>query len=128
LTLNNIQHNCSIIFSHLIKNCFFVTNNIKGIFAGSNASLLSSEISTALTGRNMTLYLMPFSFKEYLSIKNINCYETLLTTEQKAILIGEFNQYVEIGGFPQVIKENNNALKLYLYGNGFCDNPVSYTT
>jgi len=36
---------------------------------GSNAKLLSSEISTSLTGRNKVLELMPFSFSEYLRVE-----------------------------------------------------------
>jgi hypothetical protein len=88
---------------------------MKIFVTGSNASLLSSEISTALTGRNMTIYLMPFSFKEYLRIKNISFSDSLLTTEQKAMLTGEFYQYVETGGFPQVLQENNMSLISFYY-------------
>jgi len=48
---------------------------------GSNAKLLSSEISTSLTGRNKVLELFPFSF-----------------------------HYMETGGFPLVVKENDLEL------------------
>ena len=39
---------------------------------GSNSKLLSKEISTILTGRSLNLNLYPFSFKEFLKVKNIN--------------------------------------------------------
>nr|WP_243684801.1 AAA family ATPase [Methanosarcina barkeri] len=38
---------------------------------GSNSQLLSSEISTFLTGRNKVLKLFPFSFRELLRLKGI---------------------------------------------------------
>jgi predicted AAA+ superfamily ATPase len=43
----------------------------KVFITGSNASLLSSELGTHLTGRNIQLELYPFSFKEYLDYKEI---------------------------------------------------------
>ena len=43
---------------HREKNKVFIT--------GSNASLLSSELSTRLTGRHIVVELLPFSFREYL--------------------------------------------------------------
>ena len=45
---------------HREKNKIFIT--------GSNASLLSSELSTRLTGRHIVVELLPFSFREYLRI------------------------------------------------------------
>jgi hypothetical protein len=83
---------------------------MKLFVTGSNASLLSSEISTSLTGRNMTLELMPFSFKEYLRFKQISYQDSFLTTEQQAILVNAFQSYMHLGGFPQVVQENNKAL------------------
>ena len=40
------------------------------MITGSNASLLSKELGTKLTGRHLTYELFPFSFKEYLESKN----------------------------------------------------------
>ena len=47
-----------------VNNLF--AKKIKVFVTGSNSSLLSSEISTFLTGRNKVLRLYPFSFKEFL--------------------------------------------------------------
>ena len=45
------------------------TEGYKIFVTGSNAKLLSSEIATALTGRNIKIVLYPFSFLEYLNYK-----------------------------------------------------------
>src|SRR5699024_6093126 len=74
---------------------------------GSNATLLSSEISTSLTGRNKILELYPFSFEEYLRL-NERAYEiNRLSVKQKALIQSDLNQYLELGGFPLVVKEKD---------------------
>jgi len=82
----------------------------KVFVTGSNAKLLSSEISTSLTGRNKVLELFPFSFSEFLLFHNKKFDRTKLTSKDKALLIKEFNQYIETGGFPLVVKENDLEL------------------
>ncbi len=82
--------------------------NIKVFVTGSNSSLLSSEISTFLTGRNKIIRLYPFSFKEFLIFKNIKA--EYKTTEEKLTITRAFNEYFEIGGFPLIIKNNDLEL------------------
>jgi len=83
---------------------------IKIFVTGSNARLLSSEISTSLTGRNKLIELYPFSFSEYLRfIGNHNDLDRL-TPKSKALLLKDFNNYIETGGFPMVVKENDTEL------------------
>ena len=82
----------------------------KFFLTGSNASILSSEISTSLTGRNKTLELYPFSFNEYLRIKNINFNSKVLTTNAKNTLTRAFNEFLREGGFPLVVRENDMGL------------------
>ncbi len=77
---------------------------------GSNARLLSSEISTSLTGRNQVLALFPFSFSEYLRYKKSGFDLKKLSSTAKALLIKNFNEYLEMGGFPLVVKENDLEL------------------
>ncbi len=74
---------------------------------GSNAKLLSSEISTSLTGRNKVLELMPFSFSEYLRVEG-RAYEVeRLSVKQRSLLLNDLNAYLETGGFPLVVKEKD---------------------
>lgn len=83
---------------------------LKIFVTGSNARLLSSEISTSLTGRNKIIALYPFSFSEYLKLKAKNYNLQMLSSKQKALLIHDFEHYLEMGGFPLVLKENDTEL------------------
>src|SRR3989338_2634038 len=42
------------------------------VITGSNASLLSGELGTKLTGRHLQMELFPFSFREFLSMNKEN--------------------------------------------------------
>ena len=59
---------------------------------GSNSKLMSSEISTYLTGRYVTIPVFPLSFEEYLAFKAGS------SLSQKELL----NEYIRYGGFPIV--------------------------
>lgn len=89
-----------------VNNLF--AKKIKVFVTGSNSSLLSSEISTFLTGRNKVLKLYPFSFKEFLKFKNIA--ENPKTSNERVTLMNAFEEYFEKGGFPLVIKNNDLEL------------------
>ncbi|MCF8219565.1 MAG: ATP-binding protein [Bacteroidales bacterium] len=82
----------------------------KVFVTGSNAKLLSSEISGSLTGRNRVLKLFPFSFSEYLRYIGHNYFPEKLSSKNKALLLKDFNHYLETGGFPVVVKENDTEL------------------
>jgi predicted AAA+ superfamily ATPase len=77
---------------------------------GSNAKLLSSEISTSLTGRNKLIELYPFSFSEYLRFIGNSYALNRLTPKSKSLLLKDFNNYTATGGFPLVVKENDTEL------------------
>ena len=74
---------------------------------GSNASILSSEIATSLTGRNKVLELMPFSFNEYLRFKNIPAGVEHLSTKKRLQITGAFDAFMSEGGFPLAVREND---------------------
>ena len=59
---------------------------------GSNSKLMSSEISTYLTGRYVMIPVFPLSFEEYLTFKAKS------GLSQKELL----NEYIRYGGFPIV--------------------------
>ena len=79
----------------------------KVFVTGSNARLLSSEIATALTGRNRVITLFPFSFNEYLRFKGHEYQLDALTTATKSQLLADLNAYQRTGGFPLVVQEDD---------------------
>lgn len=85
----------------------------KCFVTGSNSNLLSQEISTYLTGRHVDKMLFPFSFKEYLTYKNINV--DLDSTKSRTLIIKEFKNYFKIGGFPEVVLTNDTSILLNIY-------------
>lgn len=77
----------------------------KFYITGSNASLLSKELGTKLTGRYLPIELFPFSFGEYLQFKKM-AYSNLahLTTVERGILKNAFVHYLKGGGIPQALQ------------------------
>lgn len=77
----------------------------KIFITGSNAKLLSSELSTLLTGRHMDIEVYPFSFLEYLKYKGIEFENKMLyRTSDRAKLRKYFENYISLGGFPEVVQ------------------------
>ena len=92
-------------------NRIYEFENTKIFVTGSNASLLSSEISTALTGRNRQINIFPFSFKEFLSLKGFKKNkEDLYLREKRVQLKNLFKTYVKLGGFPEVLKNEDLSI------------------
>lgn len=82
--------------------------NKKIYLTGSNASMLSKELGTRLTGRHIQIELFPFSYKEFRGFKKMDKN------------LDSVRKYLEIGGFPEYIieskKENlQQLLKDILY-------------
>jgi hypothetical protein len=73
--------------------------------SGSNATLLSKEISTKLTGRNLPINLYPFSFEEYVWTKMPKFQMNDIYNQEKKIRIKKiFGEYLKNGGFPEVVR------------------------
>lgn len=77
------------------------------MITGSNSHLLSKELATHLTGRHYNLELFPFSFREFLTFNNIHFQKENLGTKQIAIIKNELDQYIQNGGFPETLTEEN---------------------
>ncbi|MDZ7292931.1 MAG: ATP-binding protein [candidate division KSB1 bacterium] len=75
----------------------------KIFLTGSSAKLLSSEIATLLTGRHYTFMTHPLSFKEYLNWREVAYQSEIEQTENKAIIRKALSEYLEWGGFPEVV-------------------------
>ena len=71
------------------------------LITGSNANLLSGELATHLTGRYHQIELMPFSFQEYCSCKDVNT--SSYTTKAIALRDKALNDYLFTGGFPELL-------------------------
>ena len=85
------------IFVHQLLN-----QEYQVFITGSNASLLSKELGTHLTGRHLSYELMPFSFSEFLDYHNENP-----TSEQ-------LKKYAKIGGMPEYVKHEESEIILNL--------------
>lgn len=70
---------------------------------GSNAHLISREIATFLRGRSLETTIYPFSFLEFIRLKNIEIQPKDHIINQPKIL-NLFDEYLQYGGFPEVIK------------------------
>lgn len=78
--------------------------------SGSNASMLSSELKSALRGWPVEEETMPLSFREYCGFKGINTDSWLESDMAK--LRNAFVEYNNEGGFPEVVLEQNPLQKV----------------
>lgn len=80
----------------------------KVFITGSNASMLSKELGTHLTGRHLTLQIFPFSFKEFLDLKKFKLNQNIAYIPTgKAKIKNYFAEYLTQGGFPEYLEDNN---------------------
>ena len=88
----------------------------KFFITGSNASLLSKELGTKLTGRCVSIELYPFSFKEYLSFKGYEMQKNALSyTTERASIKKHFSEYLRHGGMPEYLKYSDSTLLKRVY-------------
>ncbi|MEM2168110.1 MAG: ATP-binding protein [Candidatus Bathyarchaeia archaeon] len=78
---------------------------------GSSSKLLGKEIATQLRGRTFSYMLLPFSFREYLKAKNVTVPEPL-TMDIAAKIRAHLRDYLEYGGFPEVIFEETEKTRI----------------
>ena len=92
-----------------VINSFLVDANVDIFITGSNAYLLSSELSTLLSGRYVEIKMQPLSFKEYIEF---------LDSDKEMSLPEKFNQYLEYGGLPTIVEllDNPDTIGPFLEG------------
>jgi uncharacterized protein len=88
--------------------------NKKIIVTGSNSKLLSKDLGTHLTGRHIDIEVLPFSFKEYLFAKGFEIKQAH-TPKEKARLNEYFKEYINTGGFPQLLHKRDYRILQELY-------------
>jgi len=96
-------------------NSFMTDFDVDIYVTGSNSRMLSSEISTYLTGRYVSFRVFPLSFREYMSFRDRNRrnVNTLFdnpvysgfdrpVANNEMNIYGEFARYMRFGGFPAI--------------------------
>ncbi len=86
-----------------VVNDFSENHNVDIYITGSNSRLMSSEISTYLTGRYVAIPVYTLSFKEYLTFKN--------KTDEN--FREAFDEYIQYGGFPLIGISNFDKRSAY---------------
>jgi predicted AAA+ superfamily ATPase len=107
------------VFLDEVQNIPFFEKLVDGLFAsentdvyvtGSNAFLLSSELATLLSGRYIEISVLPFSFKEYLTARNIDASNKYLNYEAL------FFDYINETSLPKGVELRESGFdKIYEY-------------
>ena len=97
------------VFLDEVQNCkgyekavdsLYIKPNVDVYITGSNAYMLSGELATLLSGRYITIEMLPLSFKEYCDAQ----------TGNGKSLNENFNEYLRFGSFPYIAQlERNDA-------------------
>lgn len=94
-------------------------NYCKNIYiCGSNATMLSTELGTALRGYPLEYKTYPLSFNEYCRFKGVNTESYL--EQDKAKIRNAFAEYNHASAFPEVVLTVSETEKLQLL-NGYFD-------
>lgn len=103
------------IFIDEIQNCdkfekavdsLFLQENVDIYVTGSNAYMLSGELATLLSGRYVTIDMLPLSFREYCTVNSGESNRHL------------FQEYLKYGSFPYVavMEKSEAVIKSYIEG------------
>ncbi len=86
-----------------VVNTLLEGENVDIYVTGSNSKLMSSEISTYLSGRYVSIPVYTLSFKEYLTFKK----------KPSADARAMFEEYLQFGGFPVIGISNFDTKSAY---------------
>ena len=81
------------------------------VITGSSSKLMSEELASILTGRQLTFEVFPLSFSEFLRFKNLKI------RDEKDIYLNAENirkyvlEYIEYGGFPEIVLIEDRKIK-----------------
>ena len=102
LFLDEIQN---VDFYEKVVDSLFVKDNYDIYMTGSNSYIFSGQLATNLRGRYIEISMLPFSFKEYYSLNNLDKNQA-------------FNEYMKVGGFPYINQHDMNDEQHNLYMEG----------
>jgi predicted AAA+ superfamily ATPase len=101
-------------WEHFVRR--FMDLGLKFYITGSNASLLSRDLGSRLTGRYVPIELFPFSFTEFLRFRGYVVPDLgRLMTVDAARLQGYLGEYLRLGGIPEPLKYPELPLARTLY-------------
>lgn len=101
--------------------------DVKFFLTGSSSYYLRNLFPESLAGRKIIFELFPLNFEEFLAFKKISR-KTEKLFKQKAIgknrinyekLVSYYNEFIEFGGFPAVVLEENQDRKKTLLSEVF---------
>ena len=112
---NNLNGKIYLLFDEIQKvknwevslNSYRVDLECDIYITGSNSQLLSGELATLISGRSISINMLPFSFKEL-----IQYYDEMHENIDEIKL---FEQYLSYGGFPGLLNYENEEKEKYLY-------------
>ena len=97
-----------------VKKIYDSRKKVKITITGSNSSLLKSEFSTYLAGRNLTYEVYPLSFPEHLAFNDLTLRTEAELLNSRSKINHHLNHYMKFGGYPEVVLENDEKMKITL--------------
>ena len=86
--------------------------NMNLIVSGSSSKMSSVQIPTELRGRALNYEIFPLSFSEFLGFSGVELEKHFEHSERKlAVVKGALEEYMEYGGFPEVVIEDTERGK-----------------
>jgi len=95
-----------------VKNHYDALHNIKFIISGSQSHALKTNASL-LTGRILEMIFFPLSFEEFVGLKKLPTTKTGMIAHAPELLAA-FKEYMQYGGFPEAVLEDDPRLKTLL--------------
>ena len=86
-------------------------NEARLIVSGSSAKLMSEDLATLLSGRDIPIEVFPLSFREFLEFKGVGASSEKDVIIRKFEIIQRLREYFEFGGFPEVVLEDEEEKK-----------------
>ena len=108
-------------WEHFVRSLYDRKEKVKVFVTGSSSALMSSEYSSLLTGRHLTMKVYPLNFQEYLQFKGIKIKTKLDQIHNKNKLINLSKEFIIEGGFPKIVLTKNELIKKELLTTYFND-------